>query len=114
MAERATTKPSIQQHVAVRPAQTAVWSTDPLPERERFSYWRDAVCRTVFNVSIDSAPERFSARMSTRSSGAFRFATTVSNGTYELVRTRRDIARAPADHYKPPGALELRPLPLPG
>jgi AraC family transcriptional activator of tynA and feaB len=57
------------------------------------------VCQTVFKVSIEAPPERFSARMSTRSSGLLRFATTTSSGTYELVRTRRDIARAPADHY---------------
>jgi AraC-like DNA-binding protein len=95
----ATTKLSIQQQLAVTQAQRLVWSTDVLPERERFPYWRDAVCRTVFNVSIEAQPERFFARMSTRRSGAFRFATTVSSGTYELIRTRRDIARAPADHY---------------
>jgi hypothetical protein len=69
-----------------------------LPERERFGYWRDAVCQTVFKVSIEAPPERFSARMTTRSSGLLRFATTTSTGTYELVRTRPDIARAPADH----------------
>lgn len=99
MVNGATTKPSIQQHLALRQTQAAVWSTDLLPERERFPYWRDAVCRTVFNVSIEAQPERFFARMSTRRSGAFRFATTTSSGTYELIRTQRDISRAPADHY---------------
>jgi AraC-like DNA-binding protein len=93
----ATTKPSIQQQLAL--PQTAVWSTEVLPERERFPYWRDAVCRTVFNVSIEAQPEQFFARMSTRRAGAFRFATTTSSGTYELIRTQRDISRAPADHY---------------
>jgi AraC family transcriptional regulator, positive regulator of tynA and feaB len=96
----ATTRLNLHQPTApARQARAATWSTDTLPERERFGYWRDAVCQTVFKVSIEAPPERFSARMSTRSSGLLRFATTTSTGTYELVRTRRDIARAPADHY---------------
>jgi AraC-like DNA-binding protein len=96
----ATTRLNLHQPAApARQARAATWSTDTLPERERFGYWRDAVCQTVFKVSIEAPPERFSARMTTRSSGLLRFATTTSTGTYELVRTRRDIARAPADHY---------------
>ena len=100
MVNGATTGSGVQQHVVLPPpVQTAVWSTDALPERERFPYWRDAVCRTVFNVSIEAQPEQFFARMSTRRSGVFRFATTISSGTYELIRAQRDISRAPADHY---------------
>jgi AraC family transcriptional regulator, positive regulator of tynA and feaB len=96
----ATTGPGVQQQLVLPPpVQAAVWSTDALPERERFPYWRDAVCRTVFNVSIEAQPEQFFARMSTRRSGVFRFATTISSGTYELIRAQRDISRAPADHY---------------
>ena len=33
------------------------WSTGELHRRERFSYWRDAICRSVFNISIEAAPE---------------------------------------------------------
>jgi AraC family transcriptional regulator, positive regulator of tynA and feaB len=96
----ATTRLNLHQPAApARQVPTTTWSTDALSERERFAYWRDAVCQTVFKVSIETPPERLSARMLTRSSGLLRFATTTSTGTYELVRTRRDIARAPADHY---------------
>jgi AraC family transcriptional regulator, positive regulator of tynA and feaB len=57
------------------------------------------VCRAVFDISIEDPPERFSARMSARSSGLIRLATSTSTGSYQLVRNRRDIERAPADHY---------------
>jgi AraC family transcriptional regulator, positive regulator of tynA and feaB len=79
-------------------AQVDIWSTDAARARERFSYWRDAVCQAVFNISIEAAPERFSARITARSSGPLRFATSESTG-YQIVRSRRDIAAAPADHY---------------
>jgi AraC-like DNA-binding protein len=82
----------------VTSAKVDIWSTDDTQSRERFSYWRDAVCRAVFNISIEAAPERFSARITSRSSGALRFATSASS-PYQVVRTRRDIDAAPADHY---------------
>ena len=42
MVNGATSKSNLQQHIALRQTQTAVWSTEVLPERERFPYWRDA------------------------------------------------------------------------
>jgi AraC family transcriptional activator of tynA and feaB len=79
-------------------AQVNIWSTDVTHARERYSYWRDAVCQAVFNISIEAPPERFSARITARSSGALRFATSECTG-YQIVRSRRDIDSAPADHY---------------
>lgn len=79
-------------------AQVNIWSTDAARGHERFSYWREAVCQAVFNISIDAPPERFSARITARSAGALRFATSESSG-YRVVRTQRDIDTAPADHY---------------
>ena len=79
-------------------AEVNVWSTDAIRESERVSYWRDAICQAVFSISIEASPERFSARIAARSSGALRFAKSESTG-YRLVRTRRDIESAPADHY---------------
>lgn len=95
MVDSATREPIALQN---RPS-LATWSTDATPQRERFAYWRDVVCRTVFNISIEAPPELFSARMSARSSGPLRLATSSSIGTYQLGRSRRDIASAPADHY---------------
>lgn len=82
----------------VASAKVDIWSTDNARARERFSYWRDAVCRAVFNVSIEATPDRFSARITSRSSGPLRFAISESS-PYQVVRTRRDIDTAPADHY---------------
>lgn len=74
------------------------WSTDTINERECFSYWRDVVCDAIFNISPEAPPERFSARITARSSGPLRFATCEST-SYEIIRTARDIDRAPSDHY---------------
>ena len=38
----------------VTSAKVDIWSTDDTQARERFSYWRDAVCRAVFNISIEA------------------------------------------------------------
>ena len=78
--------------------QVDIWSTNAVQGRERFSYWRDAVCRAVFGISIEAPPERFSARIAARSAGPLRFAISESTG-YELIRSARDIDREPADHY---------------
>jgi AraC family transcriptional regulator, positive regulator of tynA and feaB len=82
----------------VTSAKVDIWSTNDARARERFSYWRDAVCRAVFNISIEAAPERFSARITSRASGPLRFATSESS-PYQVVRTKRDIDTAPSDHY---------------
>ena len=50
------------------------WSTDSIRERERFSFWHEVVCKSVLHVSTESAPEKFSARMTGRSFGKLRFA----------------------------------------
>jgi len=75
-----------------------VWSTETARTHERFVYWREAICRSMFNISIEAAPERFKARLATRSAGVLRFARTESSG-YRIARSRRDIDSAPADHW---------------
>jgi len=81
-------------------AQTAMvrWSTETIDARDRFSFWREVVCQTVLNVSIESPLERLSARMTGRNFGDLRFAAFDSTG-YEIVRSRQHVARAPVDHY---------------
>jgi AraC family transcriptional activator of tynA and feaB len=83
-----------------RAAETRVdiFSTEAVGARERFSYWRDAICRSVFGISIEAAPEGFAARIAARSTGALRFAQSESI-PYAIVRTARDIANESADHY---------------
>jgi biotin operon repressor len=84
--------------LAATAPQIASWSTDKIRPHERFAYWRDAVCSTVFGISIEGTPDDFSARIVARSVGAMRFAISESTG-YQLVRSARDIAGAPSDHY---------------
>jgi AraC family transcriptional activator of tynA and feaB len=78
-------------------AQVHTWSTETAIARERFDYWRDAVTSAVFGIAIQAAPERFSARITGRTAGALRFAMSESTG-YEIVRGRREIDSAAADH----------------
>jgi AraC family transcriptional regulator, positive regulator of tynA and feaB len=79
-------------------ADISTWSTAAIHPRERFSYWREAVCSAVFGISIEASSDHFSACMTARSSGPFRFAKSESIG-YHVVRNRRDIASSPSDHY---------------
>jgi AraC-like DNA-binding protein len=97
MAEGESAKPDAASASPVQ-ARVDIFSTDTARARERFSYWRDAVCSAVFGISIEAPPERFSARIAARSSGELRFAISESTG-YDIVRSARDIASAPADHY---------------
>lgn len=96
MADSARRLPA--EHAGMAKRQVDIWSTDATRARERFSYWRDAVCQAVFNISIEAPPERFSARITSRGAGPLRFATSESSG-YRIMRSRRDIDSAPADHY---------------
>jgi len=80
------------------PARANVWSTDPIGERERSAYWREVICKNVFNISVEAPPGAFSARITARASGPLRFAM-VESSAYEFIRTRKDIEAGPADHY---------------
>ena len=77
---------------------TTTWSTDSIDERERFSFWRETVCRNVFNISVQAPPKRFSASITARSHGALRFAICESTA-YDVNRTQKDISNESADHY---------------
>jgi hypothetical protein len=41
----------------------ASWSTDTINERERFSFWREIVCKMVFKISPESPHEHFSGHV---------------------------------------------------
>ena len=85
---------------AAPPASTqpelGTWSTEMVKERERFSYWREAVTSKVYGISIDAASESFSAWITGRASGPFRFAMSESTG-YAIARSRREIENGPSD-----------------
>ena len=74
------------------------WSTDSIHPRERYSYWREAICKWVFNTSIEAPPGPFSARLLSRSAGRSRIVAGESSA-YLLVRNRRELDAAPSDEY---------------
>jgi AraC family transcriptional regulator, positive regulator of tynA and feaB len=83
-------------------AQTNILSTDAAPLHERFSYWREAVRKATagfFGMPTQASPGVFSARAALRSCGPFRFVMAESRTSYQIVRTRRDVANTPLDHY---------------
>ncbi len=73
------------------------WSTDTVSERERFSFWREIVCQSLFNVSAEAPPGRFTGHMRVRTSGPLRFLMSGSS-RYHFVRTERDITNTSADY----------------
>lgn len=75
---------------------TTTWSTDLIDELERFSFWREMVCRNVFNISVQAPPKRFSASITARNHGALRFAICESTA-YDI--DRKDISNESTDHY---------------
>src|SRR5215469_9917849 len=87
-----------QQEASTAKGRMQTWSTGESRPRERFSYWREAICRSVFNISIEAAPEHFSAHLSARNSGPLRLMRSHASG-YRIARDRRDVDSAPADHY---------------
>jgi AraC-like DNA-binding protein len=99
MTDSATIRP-LEAPAPASSAKTCVdiWSTDAVGARERFSYWRDAVCHAVFGISAEAPPDQFSACITARSSGPLRFARSEST-RYWIARDRRDISAAPSDHY---------------
>jgi AraC-like DNA-binding protein len=74
------------------------WSTNTVRPPERFSYWREAVCQSIFNLTIEAPPGLFAARMSARSAGPVRIALSESTG-YQVVRNKQDVGRASDDSY---------------
>src|SRR5882672_6273593 len=82
--------------------QTRIWSTDQVPLRERFSYWREVVCNAtagLFGTPTEASPGVFSAHAAFRSCGPFRFMVAEAKTNYWIARTHRDVARAPSDYY---------------
>jgi AraC-like DNA-binding protein len=82
--------------------QTRIWSTDQVPLRERFSYWREVVCNAtagLFGTPTEASPGVFSAHVAFRSCGPFRFMVAEAKTNYWVARTHRDVARAPSDYY---------------
>ena len=79
-------------------AQVDILSTGTAAAREKVAYWREAVCGAVFGISVETMPEQFSARISSRNAGPLRFAMSESTA-YQIARSQRQIDESPSDHY---------------
>jgi AraC-like DNA-binding protein len=82
------------------------WSTKDVPERERFSYWRETLARNIFGITPELEREQH-ARFHGEAS-AFRVADAsllnFSASQQRVSRSRADVERTPTDNlciYRP-------------
>ncbi len=75
------------------------WSTNDVPARQQFAYWREAVCEAVMNVATeDASDDDFSGNIACAGYGDLRFATFTST-PHRIVRRTAHIARSSHAHY---------------
>ncbi len=75
------------------------FSTDDIPENERFTHWREVRAKNVFGVSIDldkGQQARFNGRCSALSVGGAALVE-MHASSYRVARTEQDIERSPGD-----------------
>jgi len=75
------------------------FSTDDLPQHERFDHWREVRAKNVFGVSIDLDKDQhaqFHGRCSALSIGGAALVEMHAT-SYHVARTEEDIARSPSD-----------------
>jgi AraC-like DNA-binding protein len=77
------------------------WSTESLPERDRFEHWREERAKHLFGVTLELAPEhrsRFQGAFSAQSVGGAQLVE-LRASAYRVHRSRSDIARAPSGSF---------------
>jgi AraC family transcriptional activator of tynA and feaB len=74
------------------------WSTHSVSPREQFSYWREAVCEAVLNVTTEHPGDGFFGDITCTNYGDLRFAAFAST-PHEVVRLKSHIGRSQNDHY---------------
>jgi AraC family transcriptional regulator, positive regulator of tynA and feaB len=82
--------------------QMQAWSIEDCREDDGVAYWRERVriaTAGLFDISVDVELEPFSARASLRRSGPFSFMAAESTVPLPVIRSRRDIANSPQDHF---------------
>jgi len=78
---------------------TKQWSTNDVPARDQFAYWREAVCEAVMNVATeDPADDAFSGNIACMNYGELRFAWFKST-SHRIVRRASHIGRSSLAHY---------------
>lgn len=77
----------------------SMWSTSDVEGRQRFSYWRDAVCQTILHVDAEpQSRDNFEACISGGQIGGARIASFVSK-PHRIVRNRGHVIRSAETGY---------------
>ncbi len=76
-----------------------VFSTEPLPQRDRVAYWQDVVCRLYFPCeSRETDARNFTGQVAARSVGALELAE-ISSSAISYDRTAADVRNSPDDDF---------------
>jgi AraC-like DNA-binding protein len=75
------------------------WSTNDVPARDQFAYWREAVCEAVMNVATENpADADFCGEIACTGYGDLRFASFTSS-PHRIIRRPVHIGRSGHAHY---------------
>lgn len=75
------------------------WTTQDVPQRERFEYWSDAICRAVLNVAVvPPIASQFQGRISTRRTPSISYVSFASSA-HQIVRDKGAASRAGEESY---------------
>ena len=74
-----------------------VYSTDAVPQKDRFAYWRDALTQHFIHLAPEASDRaNFSSAIYARDLAGYSFSRVIA-GTQRIHRTKREIARSPHD-----------------
>jgi AraC family transcriptional regulator, positive regulator of tynA and feaB len=73
-------------------------TTDALPARQRFEYWREVVARQYIETRLEPCPGAFHASVEAQAVGGLVAARSICSGGWAF-RTDAEIARSPASFY---------------
>ncbi|MBR0780279.1 helix-turn-helix domain-containing protein [Bradyrhizobium iriomotense] len=78
----------------------ATWTTNDLPERDQFSYWREVLCEAyiALNPVREPAPGGFAGHVTAHPLSTINV-TTISSGRQKIYRGRSEISRMPTEVY---------------
>lgn len=76
-----------------------IWSTQDVPQRQSFDYWREAVCRAVLNVSVAHPRDgAFQGEITARRTPTLGYVAFRSSG-HDILRSEREAANAGEESY---------------
>ncbi len=77
----------------------AVWTTEDLPERDQFSYWREVLCEAYIALDpIRPTTGAFAGRVTAHPLSAINV-TTIASTRQQIIRGQSEISRMPKEVY---------------